>query len=115
MSGLVGSLNSTVNIRQFASGQRRQAQPHSIMDINAVRFNNDQKDKTIVLSFTRWQTELHISQKVYGAVCAYANLFLWLDKNHCLCNRIFIQPIKYCIYFVYYPLGGIAFPAHSPM
>ena len=74
------------------------------MYIDAIGFDNDQKNKTIVFALAGWQAKLHITQEMDRTIGPDTDLVLWQDENHCLRDRVFIQLVKDPVYPVDCPL-----------
>ena len=85
------------------------------MHIDVILSVNDQKNKTVVLSFAGGQAESHIAQEMDRAVGRNTNLVLWQDQNHRLSDRIVIQAIQDTVHSVDCLLRGIELPANRPM
>jgi hypothetical protein len=115
MRGLVGSFDSAIDVRQLRSGECGQAQPDSVMHINAIGFHNDQKNKTVVFALAGGQAKFHVTQEMDCAVGPDTDSVFRQDQNHRLRDRIFIQPIQDSIHPVDCLLRGIVFPADRPM
>jgi hypothetical protein len=115
MSGFVFAFDRAVDIRQLRSGEGRQAQPYGVMHVDTIGFNDDQKDKTVVLTLAGWQAQFHVPQEMHRAVGPDPDSVFWQDEDHCLRNRIVVQPIQDSVHPVDCLLRGVAFPAYRPM
>ena len=113
--GFIGFFGSAIKVCQFLGSERRKSQSHTVMHVNITGFHDNKENKTIVFTFALGLPELHITQKVHGAIHPDANFILRQDEDHGLGDIVSIKLVQVRVNFGHGLFGSIPFPSNRPM